>query len=202
MNSLRSLRKSDEIFSNLLKIQKLVPGSIIAGGFLRDLYHNKPINDIDLYVPNYVIDEVNTIPFWEDVFNLDEDTFDSINSGTSSEAHYAALPNISHTLEVDTGSYLYNIIILDTPPINYVNESFDFGICKIYCDGIKIRLGADFIKDSAQKVLRVANKKLTDDQFNIMMYGHYTRLKRKFPDFTLDLPNEYKPLYDKLDLPC
>src|ERR1035437_7664894 len=35
----------------LARVQGAFPGAIIAGGALRDLYHGKPVKDVDIFIP-------------------------------------------------------------------------------------------------------------------------------------------------------
>ncbi len=195
MNLLK-LNKNNEYIHTLLKIQDYLPEAIIAGGAIRDLYHNKPIKDIDIYVPQDDGVAVHSVSFWRQVFDLNTMHGDYIDhSGTDGES-YNGKNHIGVVWEIQKRGVLYNIIIVDVLPVEYVNDFFDIGLCKAYCDGKKIRLTADFMCDSQNKLLTVVSKHLPQEEFDGMMDNHVARLKTKYPSHTLVVPLKYKDFYN------
>lgn len=194
--NLLSLNKNNEFIYTLLKIQKEIPSAIIAGGAIRDLYHNKPINDIDIYVPN-LPDLTDSEEYWRNVFdikNIGMYSTDYIKHLGEDEESYEEKNHIGLVWEVRTGKFLYNIIVVDLEPIEYVTRFFDIGLCKAYCDGTRVRLTADFMHDSQFKHLTVVCESMPQDEFNHMMEYHVKKLQKKYQGYTLIIP----PAYDEL----
>ncbi len=196
MNLLRLNNNNNEYIHALLKIQDYLPEAIIAGGAIRDLYHNKPIKDIDIYVPNDDTVAIHDVSFWVQLFDLNRMHGDCIeHSGVEGES-YDGKNHIGMVWEIQKLGTLYNIIIVDVNPTDYVNNFFDIGLCKAYCDGKKIRLTADFMRDSQNKLLTVVSKHLPQEEFDGMMDNHVARLKIKYPEHTLVVPPKYEEFYN------
>ena len=195
--NLLSLNKNNEFIYTLLKIKKEIPSAIIAGGAIRDLYHNKFINDIDIYVPN-IPDLTDSEDFWRNVFDIKEDGMYSTDHikhlGEEDDESYEEKNHIGLVWEMSSGKFLYNIIVVDLEPIEYVIRFFDIGLCKAYCDGTRIRLTADFMHDSQFKRLTIVGESMPQTEFNHMMEYHIQKLQKKYPGYTLVIP----PAYDEL----
>lgn len=196
MNLLR-LNKNVDFIAALLRIQKTIPSAIIAGGLIRDLYHDKPIKDVDIYVPldapDYN-DEVSTCSrfFWNDIFKLKSSNDYIENMDGEGDEDYDS-EDIGMVWEISAQNRLYNIIVVNEKPIDYVEKHFDIGLCKVYCDGKKIRLTSEFLHDSRFKKLTIVSKNIKQEEFARMMNYHVKKLKDKYPDHTLVIP----PMYDK-----
>lgn len=197
------LSKRHEYINFLLKIQKTVPSAIIAGGALRDQYHDIKINDIDIYVPN-VGEEIYSEKYWKQLFNLKIGKLFSADRikmmSADSEEGYIDKNFICDVWEITKNRIDYNIIVVDIPPIEYVNKYFDIGLCKAYCDGIKIHFTADFMHDSKFKHLTIVTENIENigqAQFDFMMDHHIHKLQTKYPTHTLVVPAKYADLYNE-----
>lgn len=102
-------------------------GAIIAGGCLRDLLLNKPINDIDIFLPGLTAEEVEGV----DEYAMGFMVTDVINKGVK-----------------------YQIIKHRFQDIHDVLEHFDTGICKVAYPGYWL-LTDDFQKDVKNKTITV-----------------------------------------------
>lgn len=201
MNLLR-LSKNNTFIYTLSKIRKTIPTTIIAGGAIRDLYHNKPINDVDIYVSLSAIEkniEIDTEKFWIQMFDIDSRSLfnhEYIKQlGGDDEESYEEKNHIGLVWEIRKSGILYNIIVVDIDPIEYVTRYFDIGLCKAYCDGTKIHLTADFMHDSQFKCLTVVSEEMPQTEFDHMMEYHVKKLKNKYPEHTLVIPPAYEELY-------
>jgi len=201
--NLQRLSKNTESIYNLLRIREILPTAIIAGGWLRDLYHNIPFSDVDVYVTE--IDAVKTKhsiydkEFWVEQFQLRTDGFmsyDSIHRPGEGNG-YEGKSHINTVWEIRKGFTNYNIIILDMNPTDYVNQYFDIGLCKAYCDGSRIRLTADFMHDSQYKRLTLVSKEIEEDEFLHVMSHHVPKIRNKYPGYTLIVPEMYQDWYQE-----
>lgn len=155
----------------LKNIQRAVPRAFVAGGCLRDTIMGRPINDIDVFVPegqDYMASEVlrnngavvtKSIP--EPYFTMNND----VRSVRYFEGHHMPLPvNIIG---------VYNC----TPEAQL--ERFDFGICRVAYDGIRLWKDLAFDRDQADETFSLLVDQ-TEDQRNYSL-GRYERLSGKYP---------------------
>jgi len=196
--NLQRLSKNTEAIYNLLSIRDTFPSAIIAGGWLRDLYHDVPINDIDIYVtsvgaenPNY---SVYSKDFWCKQFQLKNSGFDNITELTE-KGNYGDKNHIEMVWDINKGATTYNIIAVDMDPIKYVEQCFDVGLCKAYCDGSRIRLTADFMHDSQHHEITLVSKEINESEFRHVMSRHIPKIKNKYPGHTLVIPEIYQKWY-------
>jgi len=198
--SVTNLRKKQDYIKQLLKIREDIPSAIIAGGCLRDQYHGKPINDIDIYVPcsaknvydeKYWIDKFNLLA--EDLFNSDYATLLEPDRG----GDYTVKNYIEDVWEISKDDLKYNIILVEgVNPKEYVTRFFDIGLCKVWCDGKRIRYSSDFMYDSRYKKLTIVTENISQEEFNYMMANHIKKLKTKYSDHKLVVPKKYTELYN------
>ena len=83
--------------------------------------------------------------------------------------------------------------------MEYVTRYFDVGLCKAYCDGVKLHFSADFMHDTQFKKLTIVTEDIQQDEFNRMMDGHVEKLKQKYPTHALVIPPKYAHLYEEYD---
>ncbi len=191
------LRKNWKYAEILSEIHSVIPSAIIAGGAVRDLCHDKPVNDIDIYVPTgaalgktaFDSDEMYESEFWEYLFSMDG-TDDYIDSNTGDGSGEGSI-HIDTVFEIYSNNTLYNIILVDLNPVEYVERHFDVGLCKAYFDGKKFRLTADFMRDSKNSTLTIVAENMKQNDFDRMMEGHVTKLQRKYPHHSIIIPPAY-----------
>ena len=156
----------------LLELQKSFPTAVIGGGCLRDLWFDKPVKDIDIFICN----------------TTNERQLDYIEGKilVKQTYNYGNLSNIEVTRVVDEGTRIDGIpvelIFINNPD---VMGRFDFSICQIMYDGDLVEYTSEFLQSTITnniKLLRCDNKK----QFDRSM-KRFDRLKEKYPEFIIDL---------------
>lgn len=81
----------------------------------------------------------------------------------------------------------YQLIYTLVEPVDHVNNFFDIGLCKCYCDGTKLRYTPDFMYDLNNRKLTVVGQDMTQEQFNYVVDHHVEKLWRKYPTFELQV---------------
>jgi len=196
-----NLKKLDHGFLILKQIKKYVPDVILAGGAIRDAYHNKEIKDYDFFISSEGCEEdIYDEEFWVELLdlNLDGILCDSIfNASDSDDASCTHRNHIDLVWEIEKhDGTVYNIIILDMNPEKFVNQYFDIGLCKAYSNGKKLRLTSDFTYDSRYHELTIVQQDMTQEEFYRMMDNHVHRLKLKYPGWKLVVPDRFQDYYD------
>ena len=199
MAQTNALSKIKEPIRTLRKIRSDIGAqAIIAGGYFRDLYNGLEYNDVDIYIRGDYGDY--DADFWKDFFKLKTDDFrsmDSIKTLSETDEEY----DVEHNAQIITvfgmvmNEIQYNLIIIDCDPIQYVHDRFDFGICKVYCDGTKIRFTEAFMADVNNKTLTFSANDFSTANFNHAMHIHLTKLKQKYPDHTVVIPERHQKRY-------
>jgi hypothetical protein len=200
MMNANKIGKINEPIRTLRKIQRICPNAIIAGGYHRDMYTGVDYNDIDIYIELGNNLSVGSKDFWKTYFELKVDDFRSMDgirelSETDEEYDVPNNNNIITVYEMVKNELKYNLIIINNSPIDYVEEFFDFGICKTYCDGKKISFTKDFISDVENKTLTLTARKLSVANFNHVMSVHFEKLKHKYPNHKLIVPERHIEAY-------
>jgi hypothetical protein len=197
--NISNLSKKHDYINALLKIQKDIPSAIIAGGAIRDQYHGKEINDIDIYVPESAT-KFYSVDYWTKMFDLkigqlfSSDDIELLGE-VDDDGEYTEKNHISGVWDISKSGTKYNIIATDIDPIEYVERYFDVGLCKAYCNGKKLHFSADFIHDSKFKRLTLVAEDIEQEEFNRMMDNHINKLQHKYPTHTLVIPPKYDDLY-------
>lgn len=199
MMNANKIGKINEPIRTLRKIQTVSSNAIIAGGYHRDMFTGVDYNDIDIYLEPTIASTTN-VEYWKLFFKLKVDDFrsmDSIKELSETDEEYD-IPNnnkIVTVFEMYKNELKYNLIVTNIDPIDYVEEYFDFGICKTYCDGKKISFTKNFMSDVENKTLTLTAKKLSVANFNHVMSVHYEKLKRKYPNHKLIVPERHVAAY-------
>ena len=153
MSNANKISQIKDPIRTLRKIQTVRPESIIAGGYHRDILNDIGYHDVDIYVP-YLSDASPFDPTqassWEKLLELNTNDFRSMDMiqqlGDSDETYDVGnAKNISTVFGLVKNEIHYNIIVTLNEPIEFVEEDFDFNICKTYCDGKKIRFTKEFM---------------------------------------------------------
>jgi len=207
MSNANKLSKINEPISTLRKIQKIASNSIIAGGYFRDKFSDVPYNDIDIYIqPTYqkaaLNNDVCDKEYWKGFFNLKVDDYGSMDNiaelgETDEEYDIINNNNIITVFEMTRNELRYNLIIINIDPIKYVEELFDFGICKNYCDGKKVTFTKEFMSDIEHKRLTFTDRAVSDANLNHAINVHLPKLQHKYPNFTVVFPPKYQKKYQQ-----
>lgn len=208
---------NDEIISTLRKIQRRgFKSAVIAGGAVRDLYFDKIIRDVDIFVqdPEHSRefserwskkpDSINE-DFWDDTFGIPS----SVNSSSSFSSFgvTVATKRLSRGNYADSDIYSvwqivknfipYEIIVTRIPPTEFVENNFDIGLCKAYCDGTKFRFTADFMRDMQKRTMTIVSKKMDVPQMVHVLKEHFPRISHRYPGYSLVIPEWNQEIYKK-----
>lgn len=180
---------SDEITTLQMIRDKGFETAIIAGGYLRDTYHEKRVTDIDIYLewrdaradaPRAVHEHDDWITYWQRVFNEDVEVWSAYSKYGTDEARQEGILAV---WDVFSHKGMFNIIMLNTDPIQFVEETFDFGICKAYTDGNKVHYSKEFIADSRNNTITLVAKNISTEQLAYSMKTHLPRIQAKYPGY-------------------
>jgi hypothetical protein len=175
----------------LWDIQKVCPSAVIAGDALRDLWHGKPVKDIDIFIEAGGDTEAwglyqllgGEMP--EDIgsrYGL-ADLADMEDGGAYPQSMSEVSLVQNYPGENETGLPVQLIFV--NWKTEAITKRFDMGICRIWCDGNSVQLDQEFTDDSSDKLLNIRRCE------NKWMLGasikRYARLLEKYDDWDLAL---------------
>jgi hypothetical protein len=172
--------------------------AIIAGGAIRDRFHGVEVSDIDVYI-QYTPNTLSPFPrqkysgpewltYWTSVLKLQTTGYRALADAvdyyysTYADEEDSNANRVVAVWNVWKNYIKYQIILTSLSPIDYVERHFDFGICKAYCDGTKVRLTRDFITDSQKKSITLVGKNLSRTQCIYAVEDHLPRIQAKYPN--------------------
>ena len=175
--------------------------AIIAGGMLRDVYFDQPYRDIDIFIwdprTQYKNNGGTELPLldmhaYEKLFSIIGLSGQILRNWVpgqggdegSMEGRDILTSGLTHVCDMMINGFHYQFITLHTNPVEYVMKYFDTGICKVYCDGEKIRYTNDFLKDAENKTITICGR-MTEDEFIATMERHIPKLISYYPSFTV-----------------
>lgn len=153
--------------SVLKRVQTLVPSAIIAGGCLRDAINGRTINDIDVFVP------VSTL---------------SLVREALAETHpelTKSIPEPYFTFNNDVRSVQYyggkglpvNVIGVTADMCNPEDQlaRFDFGICKVAYDGVRLWKDLAFDRDQRDQTFTLLPYQTPEQrEYSMQRYARLT----------------------------
>lgn len=182
--------------------------AIIAGGAIRDLYFGQWIRDVDIFVhnPNMSNEKVGTLG--DDFKTLVWQAMDCRNDTSNNPApdnvqqRFHAYGDddhkITHVFDVVKNWIPYQIVFTKIPPADHLNKYFDFGLCRCYCDGVKMRYTPAFMNDMHNKTLTLMADDMTEKEVIRSMMEHLPRLLWRFPNHSVRFTTEVKKIVDKI----
>jgi hypothetical protein len=197
---------SSEPIRKLRHLRQYFPSAILAGGALREDYMDKfdEINDYDFFIKSptdhasktaeEIIEKVIHIVFPNplDVEVLLDSAYLTKEESESDERSPGALAEITSVWDViDNDGENYQLIFSKQNPIQHVENHFDIGLCKTYCDGKKIHYSDDFLTDVKNRTMTIVGKNMTKEQVEYAVFYHADRLEWKY-DFRIVLPQQYQ----------
>lgn len=196
-SNLNSLTKMHDAIRTLTRIQNAgYKSAVLAGGAIRDMYNNIPVNDYDLFLWDpYSSTEINSSKL-----DIDEEyisklcgvpkprPYEFASTGVtkykpSAAGDYTINAHIATVWNVMMPEMDYQIIFVRHKPELYVQKYFDFGICKAYCDGNRIHLSEDFMTDISNQTITVCGEDMSKKMFTYSVTHHLPRIKRKYAGF-------------------
>ena len=192
------LRPSDDVVRTLRLLHEVgISDAIIAGGYVRDLFHDVIYTDVDIFVRGTaeLRNESQLPAFWTKTLNLKPRSSllsDQIQrvGGSSGSGGAGNSRGLLHVWDVFKDEVPYQIIVLDDiDPIQFVEERFDFGLCQAFFDGKRMRFLNGFLQDSLNKTITM-QPGLKRSHQRQAINDHLPRIKQKYPGFTVVLPIE------------
>jgi len=145
----------------LSAVQEYHPQAIIAGGALRDLWHGKPIKDVDIFVPVVVCDD----DLYENlILSLDpyaEKIASSIYGQSQEGEPQPGFRHIHVIWRLTLDEIVYEIIFIEDRGEDLISV-FDLSLAQIGYDGRTLRTTAAFNQTILDKVVRVLNVNRAD----------------------------------------
>lgn len=197
--------------------------AIIAGGAIRDDFTGKEINDYDIFLWDPRMSQEfhnpcsmsSRLDLESDAFEIERRTefadllqtleIDQIFQPglygplASVDGNPLNRPGIGAKLtgiwEAQLEYNEYQLIYTQVPPIKHVEKFFDIGLCKAYCDGIKIRYTPDFMKDIKNCTFTIVAQDMSQEQFNYTIDYHVDKLEWKYPGFNIDVAPHNQTLF-------
>jgi hypothetical protein len=170
----------------LTQIQQEYPQAVLGGGCLRDLYHDKEVKDVDIFIPNST--------------ECSQDFLDAYSDAiTAKLSDYNGFANQDVSCVLTMNNNIKSELIFITTPTAI--ERFDFGICQIQFDGKSLLYSDHFMNDVTNKtftLVRCDNSKQYDRSMT-----RYERLLQKYPNYKFVNRSSYRPRSfwsDKLDI--
>jgi len=159
--------------------------AIIAGGAIRDAHGHKPIKDIDIFIhtPSISRDSAMYVTIGSLSRILELKPSDAIIQNPAPD-NYADDPEhiIAELFDVGKNDIDFQLIFLTIPPIEYVNDWFDIGLCKAYYDGTRVHYTSDYVTDATNKTLTIVGKHLNTGP---AIDERIKRLQLKYPEYVV-----------------
>lgn len=163
-------------------------GVVIAGGAIRDAFHDVPIKDIDVFIPKIEVDPQTALAALKEAFGPDGH-LDFVSYGDDSEVLFTfTFPTLSF-------APVNFIVVADKVPLTGDRCRMDFGLCQAWYDGIQIECTEAFQDDYWNQTFTLKRcASLVDFQRSMR---RWSRLAKKYPGHTLVIPPEFQP-YESL----
>jgi hypothetical protein len=162
-------------------VQGELPSAVIAGGALRDLWHDKPIKDVDIFIP-VKADEVDLDVIEKKVLSIYPYAELVLTSMYGQKGDQAApgFRNIFAIWRMTVDGVIYELIFIEDMGERMI-DVFDISICQISFDGKELFVTDEFYRSVKDGVIRVCNTNRADRQVK--------RLKRvmdKYPEYVCE----------------
>lgn len=203
MTNTNLIGKTKDPIRTLRTIQTIAPSAIIAGGYHRDIFTGVQFHDVDIFVEmDSALLNPNVETTWISALRLKVDDLrsaDSIRIMGSGEVDYriASDNDIVTVFAMVKGETKYNIIVVDCDPIEHIENSFDFNICKTWCDGKRIHFSKEFMADIENKTITFCERKMSLNEFTHSMDSHLQKLKYKYPDHKVIIPEMLRKVHNQ-----
>ena len=155
------------------KLQERYSHVVIAGGALRDLENDRPINDVDIWVIDDTILKGSS-----PVFDIDMSAESSSSSGTT-------LKNISRVVKINQYGIDFDVIFTNGfTGVTSLLESFIDNISRIAYDGNYIARHTSYIEGHNTNTLMVDWEKKNNNSGK-RAQERISKLKNKYQEYTL-----------------
>lgn len=165
----------------LVLVQDELPSAVIAGGALRDLWHDKPIKDVDIFIPMKA-EDVDLDAIERKVLSIHPYAELILTSmyGQRGDIATPGFRNIFTIWRMKVQGIIYELIFIEDMGERMI-DVFDISICQIAFDGHELHITDEFYRSVKDGVIRVCNTNRADRQVK--------RLKRvmdKYPEYVCE----------------
>lgn len=216
----------------LAKLQILAPSALMAGGCLRDTICEVPVKDVDIFINDNEycrleelasLFNVEAIPHGGEIGKRDyvKLEHDFKNQKNKSAAKYRKVDpryinQETHGINAVLQSYItyiydmmyqgmmYQIIFVEAEPKKFIDFDFDFGLCKVTFDGVKLNVTDEFWYDYENRQLTITGSHSAAQMIHTL-FTHRANLAKKYPnwpvvvgDIRLRTDEEMPPSYQQI----
>lgn len=176
----------------LCKIQVVFPSAVIAGGCLRDLDHDKPFKDVDIFVPIYNTTD-NTHAYLHDmltdIFPTTQKDYDDL---FLSPAPFTLLvqndydrcnlrDEVLAVYKVYDQSFDVDVIFVESDGKDPVFCTFDMSINQIQFCGRVVSCSGEYIDTKENKIITIINQDSDERRERRIV-----KLQEKYGEYTID----------------
>lgn len=164
----------------LSRIQSIAPLAVIGGGALRDADNDRPVKDLDIFIP--CRGEADAVDI---MFSLGKLDF-AVSYEQSQESMYPEDQNLEVVAVAEMGITAAGTpiqLIFTNHGFTKQSDRFDYGICQIEFDGKELYRSEAYLEDQQRKVFRLARDRETPMAMRGSIH-RYARLVQKYPEWT------------------
>lgn len=161
-------------------VQSVEPSAILAGGALRDLDNERPVKDLDIFVPVDSLNPPRIVEALSKTHQLESWLGDQYFDWDTCVA------NVGVINAVVEGLPPVNLIVIHDCTIANQMERFDFGICRIMFNGNTLHRHPGYVKDKEDHTFTLL-RNCTYEQ-RVYSRKRFERLQEKYPGWTLVIP--------------
>lgn len=141
---------------------------------------NKNVNEISLLVD---VDEIKESATEKVLEGITPDEYISLENYDDTIGKHVGnniiFSNISRIFNVKYQGLDYQLLFVNKDPLDYINEDFDYGICKIFYDGKEIVASDEFEHDHMNKALTLHGAMTKAGMWRSIMH-HGRRIQNKY----------------------
>ena len=165
----------------LHKIQGELPSAVIAGGALRDLWHGKPIKDVDVFIPVRAEDvDLDAIKRKVIAIHPYAELIQTSLYGQRGNSAQPGFRNIFAIWRMTIDGTIYELIFIEDMG-EQLHEVFDISICQIMFDGELLHVSREFDRSIQDGVIRVCNTNRADRQVKRLR-----RVMDRYPEYVCE----------------
>ncbi|ASJ79211.1 tRNA nucleotidyl transferase/poly(A) polymerase [Curvibacter phage P26059A] len=149
----------------------LCPTAVVAGGAPRDWYFGKPAKDIDCYITDVKLEQV------QNLFKMIGVKIKEVKKGEN-RGEYARDNNLELVVDFRYMFLDFQLMLMQGTTVGRTIDRFPVSICKIEYDGTRVEPSYEFAVAEAAKVLLIDKRYKLDDPYIV-------KIIKKFPDYEI-----------------
>lgn len=172
----------------LCKIQVVFPSAVIAGGCLRDLDHDKPFKDVDIFVPiynttdntpAYIEDMLNSLFPVKSCFGMDIPSFNLLVQNDYERCNLR--DEVLVVYKIYNFPFEVDVIFVESDGKDPVFCTFDMSINQIQFCGKVVSCSGEYIDTKENKIIKTINKDSDERRER-----RIAKLQDKYQEYTID----------------